>query len=164
LLPRPSSRTSSARIVQRDEAADAAVDASKRARGERVPSRLARRTWCANRRPRALVLARGLALAGRVVDDTGAPLERFQIQAELLGAERSLAWGHLTSARRGFKSADGGLRLDSLRAGAWSVVASARGHARCEPRSTTAPGRARPRRPARKGCSGWSGSRLNICG
>lgn len=83
-----------------------------------------------------LTLSPGTAVAGTVVDDAGAPLERFRIQAEPLESEP------LGGARvlERFRDRGGRFTLEGLGDGAWLVTATADGHGTSEPSAVDARG------------------------
>jgi hypothetical protein len=72
-----------------------------------------------------LVLQPGNRVAGRVVDDTGAPLTRFKVAAHQVG--RGNARG-LERVDERFRDEDGRFVFDDLADGDWNLSASARGH------------------------------------
>jgi len=85
-----------------------------------------------------LVLSRGSAIAGVVVDDSGAPLERFSVTAR--PAERE-EWDDTGRVHDSFRKVEGGaFRLEGLYAGRWRVTAEARGHSDSRAQVVTVPG------------------------
>lgn len=76
-----------------------------------------------------LVLGPGDSLRGRVLDDLGAPIQRFSVRAEPRGEG-----GDPRKPVSGvFQSAEGAFELAGLLAGAWEVQASSRDHAEGAP-------------------------------
>ncbi len=118
-----------------DAPADAARDAQAEAEKQPAKKSLARGPrWTArleNIEPGndalVLTLQPGYALSGRVVDDSGAPIQRFQVVATPQSPEdgpRNL----LTSAVQArFNNEDGSFTLEGVHAGAWTVLVNAKG-------------------------------------
>lgn len=70
-------------------------------------------------------LSAGIAFAGRVVDETGAPVTKFRILVEERETVDRPSFGYDRS--RSFRAADGGYVYDGLRPGWWQVSAEANG-------------------------------------
>jgi len=88
------------------------------------------------RAPLEAAAASGLSLAGRVVDDAGAPVPDFRVSAEPVepvakpGAEEINGWD---------RDMEGSFRIDGLEPGVWKLVAHSRGYADSEPLRVTLP-------------------------
>lgn len=133
--------TASARREEKDAAAvtEAAASADAEAKSSDsadtpAPKKKARRargpTWTVTRpaiaagtQALALVLDSGLALSGRVVDDSGAPRTKFTIVATPAGDQ---PWEREWDKRRSrsFESQDGSFLLEGLSRGRWAIVAN----------------------------------------
>ncbi len=91
----------------------------------------------ANTHDLVLTLEEPLSLFGRVVDDTGAPVAEFTVEAEPASIPRWL----FDAPSRAFETTDGAFELSGLRPGEWNLSASASGYASPkEPLSVTLPG------------------------
>jgi protocatechuate 3,4-dioxygenase beta subunit len=77
-----------------------------------------------------LVLAAPIALAGRVVDLEGAPLDAFRIRMQELGEGMFAALGRSDRTRSFEKAEDGRFLFEGLEPGHWKVFALAEGFAR----------------------------------
>jgi protocatechuate 3,4-dioxygenase beta subunit len=73
-------------------------------------------------------LSQGLTLTGRVVDDTGTPVERFRVHADSDGDSDRFFFGSGQDIERSFRSKDGTFALEGFEEGPWYVLASAKGH------------------------------------
>jgi protocatechuate 3,4-dioxygenase beta subunit len=77
-----------------------------------------------------LVLREPIGLSGRVVDDLGAPVKQFEIEAYAVRGESS--WTVVAQAfdsrKQTFESEDGSYLLGGLQPGSWQLRASAAGH------------------------------------
>ncbi|HJO27752.1 MAG TPA: carboxypeptidase regulatory-like domain-containing protein [Planctomycetota bacterium] len=91
--------------------------------------RVKRTEVAANTLDLVLFLEEPTGVAGRVVDDLGAPLTSFSVGATLRGSSRR-AWGAGSSVDGSFESEDGNFLLEGLSAGAWALEASAQGYSR----------------------------------
>jgi protocatechuate 3,4-dioxygenase beta subunit len=80
----------------------------------------------------ALVLEPPIGVAGRVVDDLGAPVAKFQVHARTKTSGMLAGLGAET-ASDDFEDPEGRFLLDSLRAGEWEAFAAAEGHTAPEP-------------------------------
>ena len=74
-----------------------------------------------------LTLQSGYALSGRVVDEVGAPLDRFQIVATPKEAEDGPRTALPRAVLGSFRDDGGAFVLEGLHAGAWNVVVKAKG-------------------------------------
>ena len=75
-----------------------------------------------------IVLALGRSARGRAVDDTGAPLAVFEAVAKPATGDERRPWEQDRHALRA-SGKDGAFAIDGLPDGAWSVTATAKGHA-----------------------------------
>ncbi|MEO6709032.1 MAG: carboxypeptidase regulatory-like domain-containing protein [Planctomycetota bacterium] len=74
-----------------------------------------------------LVLQSGYALSGRVVDEVGAPVDRFQIVATPKGAEDESRTALPKTVIGSFRDDGGSFLLEGLHPGAWNVLVKAKG-------------------------------------
>ena len=89
----------------------------------------------------ALVLEPPIAIHGKAVDDTGAPVTKFGVRARE-GQEGREPWDLALPAGEGnqFESADGSFELRTLGRGQWSVTLEAEGHGDSQPQVIDLPG------------------------
>lgn len=85
-----------------------------------------------------LELEETLAIAGRVVDDTGTPVTKFRVQASEKTAGLFGLGGAQASDR--FEDAEGRFRLEGLSELTWQVSASGEGYGRGQPTEVVLPG------------------------
>jgi uncharacterized GH25 family protein len=100
----------------------------------------------ANREELALVLQPGLSVAGRVLDDTGAPVKSFSLSATKASEEDRFRYSNnnpnTVSSR--FEADDGRFEFAGLGEGSWSIVAKAKGLTDGDPVLVTLPGDGAP--------------------
>jgi len=103
----------------------------EREREQRTPWRAVAERVPAGTSELVLTLSSGLALAGRVVDDLGQAVDDFAVHAELALALHG--GGRADNLAQDFRDAKGAFTLSGFTPGAWTLVATAKGHAASAP-------------------------------
>ncbi len=94
----------------------------------------------------ALVLEPPIAIRGKAVDDTGAPVTKFSVRAGDAARQDETPWRMVLPGSSGdeFESEDGSFELHTLGRGQWTVALVAEGHGGSEPQTITLPGDSGP--------------------
>lgn len=87
--------------------------------------------------PLVLVLQSGTAVEGRVVDDSGVPVERFTVKVKRGERMRRLR-GYRDFSKKCY-SADSQFRVEGVPAGSWTVTVTSRGYTTSRPVSVRVP-------------------------
>ncbi len=134
------SATLRAKAEQKESAPETATDATQdaQAQAEKQPAKksIARGPrWTArleNIEPGndalVLTLQSGYALTGRVVDDSGVPIKRFQVVATPQSPENGPRNVLTGAVQARFNNDDGSFKLEGVYAGPWKVLVNAKGY------------------------------------
>ncbi|MCK6448162.1 MAG: carboxypeptidase-like regulatory domain-containing protein [Planctomycetes bacterium] len=93
---------------------------------ERKPWRATLSSVDANRRDLVFVLAPPIAVVGKVVDDLGAPITKFEVQAQ--PEDKDLDFDFSGRVTQVFKDEHGTFRMEKLHPGTWRLSVEAQGY------------------------------------
>lgn len=120
----------------------------------------------ANREGLALVLQPGLSVAGRVVDDTGAPVKSFSLSATKASEEDRFRYSNNdpNAVTSRFDDDDGRFEFAGLGEGSWSITAKAKGLTDSDPVLVKLPGDGAPLAITLSRCASLSGVVVDSAG